>query len=208
MPISARFVGAWLVGVALLTAATGLGYAASQQSSRRTVDDAPRALATAAASALARGQDAASATAGLPVDLRTGDLPFVTVYDGTHRLLASNATLDGRPLTVPPGVLDQAVAVGEDAVTWQPADGVREAIVARPWTSAGGHGVVVAGLSLAATEQRTGVVRDVLAATWVLGVLGVSALALLFVVRARRRGDPLLRGSGRPRRRRTAAGSG
>ena len=93
-------------------------------------------------------------------ELASDNATFVIVYDGQHHVLASSAELFGSVPNVPPGVLDDAMARGEDRVTWQPTVAIRQAIVAGPWTTATSQGVVLAGTSLTATESRTSELRE------------------------------------------------
>jgi hypothetical protein len=178
--IPPRWVWAWVAGMLLLTMAAALLYAVAQQAGRRTVEDTPRALVARSRAALVSGEEPQVVTSGPTVDLATDGSPFVVVYDAQHHVLSTDAVLGGAPPVVPGGVLDTAGERGEDAVTWQPADGVREAVVAQPWRAATGEGVVVAGMSLAPSEDRTAVVRTVVVAVWALGsLLFTAALVVL-----------------------------
>jgi hypothetical protein len=169
--IPSRWVWTWLAGMILLTLAALLLYGVAQQAARRTVEDAPRALVARSRAALVSGQEPQVVTSGPTVNLAVDASPFVVVYDAQHHVVATDAVLAGAAPVVPAGVLDTAGERGEDAVTWQPSDGVREAVVAQPWRSATGEGVVVAGASLAPSEDRTAVVRNVVATAWALGSL-------------------------------------
>jgi hypothetical protein len=173
--ISPRWAWSWVCGALLVTIGAALYSGVAQQAARRTAEDAPRALLTRTWSALTAGQPPQSVTSGPVVDLADHGSPFVVVYDSHHRILAADAVLAGTALVVPAGVLDTARDRGEDAVTWQPAEGVREAVVARPWSSATGKGVVVAGASLAGSESRTADVRNDVATVWALGLLLLTA---------------------------------
>jgi hypothetical protein len=82
-------------------------------------------------------------------------------------------------------VLDIAATDGSDHVTWQPAQGVREAVFARPWRSTTSNGVVVAGIGLGPTEDRAARVRTVATVAWAAG-LGIL-VALFLVTRDRAR---------------------
>lgn len=126
-----------------------------QQAARAAIDDGPRALVEQSRGLLASGVSAADVAAGPTVELTSGNPPFVIVYDDQHHVLASSAQQSGSVPDLPPGVLDDAVARGEDRVTWQPTPSIREAVVASPWQTTRSHGVVVAGTSLTATENRT-----------------------------------------------------
>jgi hypothetical protein len=180
----------WVVGAVLLTAVGIVVYGVGQQAARRAVDDVPRAMVEQARDRLSAGVPPATAAGGPVVDLTDSDAPFVLVYDNEHSLVASSATIAGVAPNVPPGVLDAAVARGEDRVSWQPRADVREALVATPWRSATAQGVVVAGASLRATEDRTGVLRAAVGVGWLLAVLALTAAVTSASVRHRRADSP------------------
>ena len=168
---------AWVVAIGLLSAGCLGLYVAVQQAGRIGADDAPRALAHRSAGLLAMGRSPQTVAQGPDVELAADTSTFVTVYGGDHAVLASTATLSGAVPTVPVGVLDHAYAVGEDHVTWQPAPGVREAVVAQRWTSPSGSGVVVAGAGLAAVERRAHQAMQLGGSVWVVGLLVATAAA-------------------------------
>ena len=165
----------WVVAAGLVTAACLVLYAAVQQAGRIGADDVPRALAQRSAELLATGRTPQAVAQGPAVDLATDASAFVTVYGADHGVLASTATLGGAVPTVPVGVLDHASASGGGHVTWQPAAGVREAVVAQRWTGASGSGVVVAGVGLGATERRAQQALLLAGIVWLVGLLAVTA---------------------------------
>jgi hypothetical protein len=169
---------AWVVAAGLITAACVVVYAAAQQAGRIGADDVPRALAQRSAALLAAGRSPQAVAQGPAVDLATDASPFVTVYGTDHAVLASTATLDGAVPAVPVGVLDHASTVGGGRVTWQPAAGVREAVVTQRWTSPSGSGVVVAGVGLAATEHRAQQVLLLAGVAWLVGLLVVTGVVV------------------------------
>lgn len=148
-------------------------YIVEQQSGRNAVEDAPRAL-------LSTGEATAAATQPDRVDLTTYLGTFWVQYDAHGDPIAGNGYLDGKLAQVPHGVLDAAKATGEgDAVSWEPEQGLRFAIVAQPV----GSGVIVAGQSLQRTEDR---------ATRTLLYIGLALVAGAFVVGAAVGADALL----------------
>jgi hypothetical protein len=102
----------------------------------------------------------------------------VIVYDRAHRVLASGATVAGEPPVMPSGVLDAAVAGGENDVSWQPRAGVREAVVALPWMDSRSSGVVVAGASLQPTETRSHTLLGGAVIGWLIMVCAVTVVIL------------------------------
>jgi hypothetical protein len=159
------------------TVLAGTSYAMTQQMTRSSVDDAPRALAQRAADTLSRGGTPSSVTAGAAVDLATDLGPFLVVYGGDDRVRASTARLDGVMPDVPRGVLAEARTHGGDRITWQPRTGIREAVVAMPWRSADAQGVVVAGVSLRPSEARQDQLLLLVLAGWLAAMTLSLAMA-------------------------------
>ena len=170
--------GIWVTLCVLITAAAAGGYVIGQQAGRRAADDVPRAMATRAAEQLSQGLAPAQVVGASPVDLAADPTPFVIVYDPAHRVLASGATVAAEPPALPSGVLDAAVAGGEDHVSWQPIAGVREAVVALPWGDGRSSGVVVAGASLQPTENRSRALLWGAVIGWLIMVCAVTVVIL------------------------------
>jgi hypothetical protein len=167
---------------ALFAGALATFYFVVQQDGRSAVEDAPRAL-------LSAGPEAVKAPPSQRFDLTQYDGTFWVRYDATGTPVAGDGVLHGSLAQVPYGVLQNARAAGEDAVSWEPQPGLRFAIVAQPF----GTGSIVAGQSLHRTEQRiqrTGIyVGLALVAGFV--VVGIAVVADALV--ARRRAAPLRR---------------
>ena len=158
---------------ALFTGGLATLYIVEQQAGRNAVEDAPRAL-------LSTGEATAASTQPDRVDLTSYLGTFWVQYDAHGAPIAGNGYLDGRPAQVPHGVLEAAKATGEgDAVSWEPEQGLRFAIVAQPV----GSGVIVAGQSLQRTEDR---------AARTLIYIGLALVAGAFVVGAAVGADALL----------------
>lgn len=174
---SRRFVVlvVWLSGCVLATIGALAVYVVAQQVGRRAADDVPRVVLGQQVAALSQG---GPTTGPLPVDpatpLSSESGPFVIVYDSAHRILSTTALLDNATPGLPTGTLQDAVSRGRVGVTWQPRPGVREAIVAQPWTGPAGSGVVVAGIGLGPTEDRAHSVLVAVAMAWVLAVLALT----------------------------------
>ena len=173
---------AWLPVAVVATVLAGTSYVVTQQVTRSSADDAPRALAQRAADTLSHGGKPAAVTPGAPVDLATDLGPFLVVYGPDGRVRASTARLDGVMPVVPPGVLAEARQHGIDRVTWQPRPGVREAVIALPWQSATTAGVVVAGASLQPAEARVDQMTMLLLIGWLVAMIGSLAMACLGAV--------------------------
>jgi hypothetical protein len=75
-------------------------------------------------------------------------------------------------------VLDHVRQSGEDRVTWQPEPGVRMATVVVRRGDAGG-GFIVAGRSLAETEDRIQQIQTIAGLLWIVTVTGLFAVVTL-----------------------------
>jgi hypothetical protein len=113
--------------------------------------------------------------AGRSVDLATSLATFTIVFDASHSVLASDATLDGGRPAPPAGVLDAAVPGSPNAVTWQPRDGIRIAAVVVAWPG----GTVLVGRSLRRVEQQESTAELLAGAAWLamLAALAVASVA-------------------------------
>jgi hypothetical protein len=172
---SSRWAAAWLTALVLVSACAAALYLVAQQVGRISADDVPRAMTHRAAQLLARGAGPDAVVGNGRSDLADDPTPFTIVFDSTHHVVATSAVLSGAVPFVPPGVLDVAADKGEDHVSWQPIAGVREAVVARPWRSQHGAGVVVAGVSLAPAEARARSLLQDVAIGWLAAMVAVTA---------------------------------
>jgi hypothetical protein len=126
----------------------------TQEVTRSSADDVPRAQAQRAADALSRGGAPPQVAPAAATDLATDLGPFLTLHGANGAVQATTAQLDGVMPQVPRAVLAQARAHRIDRVTWQPRAGVREAVIALAWHSTTAQKVVVAGNSLRPSEDR------------------------------------------------------
>jgi hypothetical protein len=167
----------WLVAAAAVTVLFGGGYVAAQQSVRHAADHPQVEMARDAIGKLQAGASPDSVLPKTTIDLARSKDPYLIVIDPGGRVLASSATLGGVQPLPPAGVFDYVKAHGEDVVTWQPAPGVRSAIVVDSWE----HGFVVAGRSLEDTENVESSLLDWAMGGWVATMLvlrGVAAIRL------------------------------
>ena len=146
------FVSFWAPIAVAVTLLCFMAYALVQQSLRISVSMMPIQLAEDAATAIVRGAAPGAVIPKDNVDISLSLAPFMIVYDDTGTVLASSAVLDGKVPELPKGVLDAARERKEDRVTWQPAPGVRAAVVVV--RSVGSKpGFVLAGRSLREAEK-------------------------------------------------------
>src|SRR5690349_6702809 len=106
-------------------------------------------MARDVAGKLNAGADPQSVVSGAPIDIASSADSYLIVVDSNGAVLASSAQLDGRAVIPPSGVFAYVHDHGEDVISWQPAAGVRSAIVVDSYRG----GYVVAGRSLTGTEQ-------------------------------------------------------
>ncbi len=119
----------WLPLAFCLTVLAGLVYTAVQQNFRQGANDPQIQMAEDAAVQLQDGAQAQTVVGSGKVDMSRSLAPFLIVYDATGHVLASSAQLNGAVPDIPPGVFNSVRASGEDRLTWQPQEGVREAAI-------------------------------------------------------------------------------
>jgi hypothetical protein len=173
--MSPRSLTIWIALGVAVTFLFGGGYVFAQQASRHAADHPQVEMARDAVSKLEAGASPDSVLPKNRVDLATSKDPYLIVVDQANRILASSATLGVDPIVPPAGVFDHVRVHGEDLVTWQPAPGVRSAIVVDSFEG----GFVVAGRSLTDTEKLESSLLDWTAAGWtatILVLVGVAAI--------------------------------
>ncbi len=184
--------------IPLAVASSGIfvfAYWAVQQEYRLSLNDPQVQMAEDGAAALNGGAAPASlVTRGVPpVDIAASLAPWIAVYDASGTPLESSAELDGAPPRLPAGVFDTktwrpsaalgvpvATPAGETFFTWQPRDGVRQAVV----LAAVGNGLpahagefVAAGRNMREVEARVQTLTSGAALAW-----GITELATFLVV--------------------------
>lgn len=168
---------------------SGIVYVAAQQMMRANANDPQVQIAHDISNAIAQGRGPREffPPSGQP-DINGTLAPFAALFDEKGALIGASGTLDGKPLSVPVGVLDRARESGENRVTWQPRPGVRMALVAVPFqgaaqgtsTQSGPTGVAIAGRSLQEVEYRvSSILGPVVAVGWFASIVAVSVVAML-----------------------------
>jgi len=167
----------WLSLAFCLTVLAGLVYVTVQQNFRQGANDPQIQMAEDAAIQLQDGAQAQTVVGGGKVDMSRSLAPFLIVYDATGHVLASSAQLNGAVPDMPPGVFDSVRASGEDRLTWQPQEGVREAAIV---TQFGGNhpGFVLAGRSLREVEDRESQLTQLVGLALIVGIVGSFVLCL------------------------------
>jgi hypothetical protein len=168
----------WLPVAAGVVVLGGLVYGAVQQSLRSGANDPQLQIAGDLAAQLAAGADPVELVGSGRVDLARSLAPYITVFDGTGRVQASSAVLEGRTPVPPAGVLE-AARHQRNELTWQPRPHVRSAIVVVPFRHGDADGTVLVGRSLQEVERREDFLLWATAGA-LAAALGVTAAVALF----------------------------
>lgn len=152
-----------LLGIITLLFGTIEGTA--QQVLRQSANDPQIQLATDTASALNQGASPSSLVKA-KVDITKSRTPFISIYDKNGRLVATEAQADGVP-SVPLGTLLNANGKEYNVVTWQPAPGLRFAVI----TVAAKDYYVLSGRSLKDAETREDKIMRIVLIGWIVSLL-------------------------------------
>ena len=144
----------------LVTVAAVAAFIVVQHQLRSAANHPQVEMARDVAGKLNAGADPQSVVSGAPVDIASSADSYLIVVDSNGAVLASSAQLDGRAVIPPSGVFAYVHDHGEDVISWQPAAGVRSAIVVDSFRG----GYVVVGRSLTATEQAKSLVNGLTSA--------------------------------------------
>ena len=170
----------WLLIAIVVTGIIGLIYAAVQQDLRQGANDPQIQMAEDTAAKLADGQSAQNTVPSEKIDIAKSLAPYLIIFDANGNPIASSAQLDGQTPTIPTGVFDYVRQNGEDRITWQPQEGVRNAVVVTQFKGSN-SGFVLAGRSLREVEKREDGIMQLLLAGWVVTLLiTFVATAILF----------------------------
>ena len=150
-----KFIKNWVPLAVAIIAMCGLVYLTVQQVLRHEANDPQIQLSEDFAASLTSGKSPSAEFPAQQVEISTNLAPFVMIFDDNGKVLDSNALLDGSTPIFPPGILEYVRQHGQDRVTWQPREGVRQATVVTRYSGPAGSGFVVAGRSLREVEQRS-----------------------------------------------------
>lgn len=153
-----------------------VAFVVAQQQLRSAANHPQAEIARKTAATLNGGANPQSVVSSAPVDIARSPDTYLIVVDSDGALLASSALLHGKAVIPPQGVFAYVRDHGEDMISWQPAAGVRSAIVVDSFHG----GFVVAGRSLTSTEQAESALGLWALFGWAAGVLlagGLSAVS-------------------------------
>jgi len=150
-----------------------------QQTLRQTAYDPQIQLSEDVAHNIATGN---SFNSLLPADIELSQSSalFVIVYDKDGKITSSTATVNGLMPNLPPGVLSFAKVHGQDRLTWQPTDDMREATVVTHF-SGKNEGYVLVGRSLRETERRIELTMKLAGFGWIVTFVGTFIASFLFI---------------------------
>ena len=165
--------------VAVSVVLLGFVFVAIQQVYRAGANDPQIQIAEDTAGKLSAGADLSTIipVGIIPIESSLGS--YVIVYNSVGYALGGNGSLHGSVPVLPEGVLEFARQNGGHQLTWQPEEGVRQAIVLVPYKSASSAGFVMVGRSLMETEEQ---IMDLTLMLWLALVLSlVSAFIAVFL---------------------------
>jgi hypothetical protein len=144
-----RALPLWILLSGIAAVVAFAAFIVVQQQLRGAANHPQVEMARQAAGKLNAGANPQSVVNRAPIDIASSSDTYLIVVDSNGALLASSAQLEGRTVIPPTGVFAYVRDHGEDMISWQPAAGVRSAIVVDSFHG----GYVVAGRSLNGTEQ-------------------------------------------------------
>jgi hypothetical protein len=166
----------------MITIICGLIYATVQQSYRTAANDPQLQMAKDITFVLNKGRSLESLLPKDSIEISENVAPFITLYDRNGNPIRSSGFLFGKMPVPPKGVFDFTEKNGEDILSWQPAAGVRMALVMESVYS-GDVAFVAAGHSLMETEKRQSNLVKLVMIGWFL-CLAVIVGHWVFSVRA------------------------
>jgi hypothetical protein len=158
----------------IVTILCGFIYASVQQTYRTAANDPQLQLAKDIAVALNKGRSVESLLPKDTIEISENLSPFITLYNKNKIPLRSSGLLFGKMPLPPKGVFDFTEKNGEDVLSWQPATGVRLALVIESVHS-NDVAFVAVGRSLLETEKRESNLIKMVMIGWFLclGIVGI-----------------------------------
>src|ERR1700730_8977174 len=176
-----RRLAAWLLLSGAATLLVAVLFVGIQQQIRTGANYPQKDVARAAVAKLNLGATPQTVVPVASVDLRTSTEGYLIVLGPAGELRATSATLDGTTPVPPSGVFDFVRSHGEDVISWQPAPGVRSAIVVDAYHD----GFVVAGRSLSTAEEMESRLAVLAILAWCLSIALASGVVIAWRPRSR-----------------------
>lgn len=170
-----RAFSLWLPPAIAITGIFAFNYLAVQQNYRQSANDPQIQIAEDAAQLITQSGAPASAISrgATPTNIATSLAAWVAVYDAGGMPLEASAVLDGSPPRLPTSLFDSSTwlpsktynfnGLTETRITWQPREGVRQAVVL---VKMGNGQFVASGRSLREVENREDALTHVTALLW------------------------------------------
>ena len=177
-----------ITGAIVLTILCGLVYLAVQQDMRQGANDPQIQIAHDVADALETGVPLQTIMQSThPVDMGRSLSPFIIAYDESGKAAEGSGFLHASLPAMPAGVFEYARTHGEDRITWEPEQGVRNAAVLVHYrvlvltgsSSTTGSGFILVGRSLQEVEKRENALMAAVAAAWIFGLAALIAWTML-----------------------------
>jgi hypothetical protein len=164
-----------LTAMFLITVVMGLIYMSVQQVYRSDANDPQIGQARDLRDQLQRGSSLYEVIPSDTIDLNNSLALFTQTYSTTGQPVFSTGFLNGKIPALPRGVLNYTSAHGEDWVTWQPAPGVRLAVIVLKVNHPDIQYLAV-GRSLREVEERESNLIRMVSLCWLLclGIIGIS----------------------------------
>lgn len=143
----------WLPLAVVTIALCGLIYVSVQQNYRMSANDPQIQIAEDISEELSSGQNPQFFIPARKIDLSKSLSTFIIVYDANGKIIGGSAKLDGKDPEIPNGVFQVTKDKKETRFTWQPKEGVREALVVK-YFEGKNKGFVAIGRSLREVEVR------------------------------------------------------
>jgi sensor histidine kinase regulating citrate/malate metabolism len=167
----------WLLITISITITAIMVYGVGQQILRQSADDPQIQIAEDTAKALERGQ-----TISIPPsaknDVSKSLTSFIVVYDASKKFVTSSITVNNNNPVLPISMLEQVDKKGETKVTWEPAKGIKAAVVI---VKHGGQapGYVAIGRSLREIDKRINDMGNLIVLIWLISIIAILAILWL-----------------------------
>lgn len=144
----------WIQTAFVLTLVFGFIYVMMQQHLRQSANEPLVQMAEDSAYLLAQGKFPPDINPSQTIEISHSLSPYLMFFDNNGRMQFSNATLFGANPVLPKGIFNYTAFAKQNRVTWQPLEGVRQAIVVVAYTNGDKLGFVVSGRSLREVERQ------------------------------------------------------
>lgn len=161
----------WIGSVIFLFIIFGTIYGVVQQSQRADANDPQIQIAEDTATELDQGITVTSLTQER-IDMKNSLAPFTIIYNMSGTVVGGTGYLNNAVPTAPTGILTASDSGGYNAVTWQPATGVRIAAV----TVRADRYYVLVGRSLTEVEKREDKTLELSAGGFALSLLVLGGM--------------------------------